>query len=139
MKNFLLTVGFVAGVFFLARFAAEKKAEAMVDVASAMGRDGRYEEALKQLDDVQSWFSWTKAAQRIEGERQTIRRKTQAIEAQGEFERRIADSDRERRADAARADAADRQLELARIQAAAQQKAIADRDRDRADRERNRN
>src|SRR5436190_23482635 len=88
MKNFLLTVGFVAGVFFLARFAGEKKATAMVDVASAMGRDGRSAEALQQLDDVQSWFSWTEAAKRIEGEREIIRRKTQAAEAQGDLDRR---------------------------------------------------
>jgi len=130
VKNFLMMVGFVAGLFFLARYAGEKKAESMVDVASAMGRDGRYEEALKQLDDVQSWFSWTDAAKRIEDERKTIRRKTEAIQEQGEFERRVAESDRQQRADAARAEGYEHQLEMAKVREAAEARARADRDRD---------
>jgi hypothetical protein len=128
VKNLLLTVGFVAGVFFLARYAGEKKAAAMVDVASAMGRDGRSAEALQQLDDVQSWFSWTEAAKRIEGEREIIRRKTQAAEAQGDLDRRMAEADRERRADEAKAEAYDRQLEMAKVEAAARERDLAARD-----------
>lgn len=130
MKNLLLTIGFVAGVFFLARWGAEKKANAMVDVASAMGRDGRYEEALKQLDDVQSWFSWTEAAKRIEDERKAIRRKTQALAEQGEFERRMAESDRAMRAEAAKNQAYEHQLEMEKVRAEAEARARADRERD---------
>ena len=129
MKNLLMTVAFVAGVFFLARWAGEQKATAMVDVASAMGRDGRTVEALQQLDDVQSWFSWTKAAARIEGERQIIRRKTQAAEAQSEMDRRLAESARQSRADAAMNQAYERQLEMAKVQAAAREREIAARDK----------
>lgn len=96
MKGMVQLVVFLLVVFFAARFAAEKKAGAMVDVASSMAQDGRYEEAFDQLDSVQSWFSWTEAADRVEEERKVIRRKLAREEQDAEWEEFLAEDERKR-------------------------------------------
>jgi hypothetical protein len=92
----------------------------MVDLAASMGRDGRCEEALKELDDVQSWFSWTDAAGRVEAERKIIRTKIAARDEQAEWARRSEQANREYRADQVRQESFEHLLELQKAQAANQ-------------------
>jgi hypothetical protein len=132
MKTLLTWAAILGALVFGGRFLGEKKASTMIDVASAMARDGRYDEAMQQLDETQSWFSWTDASRRIEDERQAIRKKLAARDSQAEFERRLAESDRQRREDQARDKMYEQQLEMAKVQAQAREKeqqALRDRSR----------
>lgn len=136
MRSFVTFVLFVGGLILVGRFLAEKKADAMVEVAAAMGRDGRYDEALRQLDDVQSWFSWTKAGHRVEDERKMVRSRMQAKDADREFQERMADSERQRREDTVRQQAFDQQIEIAKSAEAAREREARDREaRERSARE----
>ncbi len=135
MRSFVTFVLFIGGLVLVGRFLAEKKADAMVEVAAAMGRDGRYDEALRQLDDVQSWLSWTKAGHRIEDERKIVRSRMQAKDADREFQERLADSERQRREDAARQQDFDQQIEVAKSAEAAREREARERSaREKSDR-----
>ncbi len=112
MKGMIQLVVFLLVVFFAARFAAEKKAGAMVDVASSMARDGRYEEAFTQLDTVQSWFAWTEASDRVEEERKVIRQKLARAEEEADWEQFLAEGERKRQEERERQLEHERRLEL---------------------------
>lgn len=114
MRGMIQLLVFLAIVFFAARFAAEQKADAMVDVASSMARDGRYEEAFAKLDTVQSWFGWTEAADRVEEERKVIRQELASEEEEAEWQEFLAEGERRRQEERERRLEEERRLELQR-------------------------
>lgn len=118
MQGLLKAVVFLAVVFFTVRYFAENKANAMVDLASSMARDGRYEEALRELDEVQSWFSWTDAASRVEAERKIIREKVSARDQQAEWARQTAETERQMRQEQAQTDFKEKLLQIEQERAA---------------------
>lgn len=73
MRRLLIFGIVVAGIVILGGFLGERKAEAMIAGASAMGEERRYLEALSELDAIETWLSWTDASQRVEEVRTAIR------------------------------------------------------------------
>lgn len=112
MRGLVKLLVFLLVIFFAGRYAAEQKADAMVDVASSMARDGRHEEAFAQLDSVQSWFGWTEAADRVEDVRKVLRQKRMRAEEEAEWEEFLDEKEEEREEERERQRREERQEEL---------------------------
>lgn len=114
MRN-LVVLGVLAVVlFFGGRHLGERKADNMLDLAISMTADGRFDEALRELDDLQSWFSWTAAGEYVEEQRKVVRRAIAARDESRRWEAERQAADRAFEEEQARQQAHERELEASR-------------------------
>lgn len=123
MKRFVVIVALFVGAYFVFTASIESKTESMIERAEAFAEQGRYADALDQLDAVEDWYGWTEAAGRVSDVRAAVEKKKRVHDAKQrlaqdvEDDEDLDDMEREQRAAEERQADAERRVQEARKKA----------------------